>query len=81
MTVNTVIKKTIKKMKKESPILTNDLRQTLKSIMQNEINKLPEYLESLEPKERINIVLKLIPFVFPKVQSVHIKEGEPFSFD
>lgn len=68
-------------MKTENPVLVNDLRRTLKTVMQKEIEKLPEYLESLEPQERINIVIKLIPFVFPKVQPVHLKEGEPFTFD
>lgn len=66
---------------KEKQILTRGLRESLKTIMQNEIEKLPETLEALEPKERINVVCKLMPFVFPKVQTVHPKEGEPFSFD
>ena len=68
-------------MKKEEPILTKDLRGRLKTIMQCEIEKLPETLEELEPKERINVICKLMPFVFPKIQQVHQKEGEPFSFD
>jgi len=57
-------------MKAKTQILTNDLRDKLKSIMQKEIEKLPETLEALEPKERINILCKLMPFVFPKVESV-----------
>lgn len=68
-------------MKTKEQILTNGLRESLKNIMQKEIEKLPETLDALEPKERINIVCKLMPFVFPKVQPVHPKEGEPFSFD
>ena len=68
-------------MKTKEQILTNDLRYKLKSIMQKEIEKLPETLEALEPKERINILCKLMPFVFPKVEAVHPKEGEPFTFN
>jgi hypothetical protein len=68
-------------MKTKEQVLTRGLRESLKNIMQNEIEKLPETLEALEPKERINVVCKLMPFVFPKVQTVHSKEGEPFSFD
>jgi hypothetical protein len=45
--------------------------------MQKEIQKLPETLESLEPKERLNILCKLMPFIFPKVEAVHLAEGEP----
>lgn len=68
-------------MKTEEKILTNNLRDNLKGIMQKEIEKLPETLKALEPKERLNIVCRLMPFVFPKVETVHPKEGEPFSFD
>jgi hypothetical protein len=64
-------------MKSKEQILINDLREKLKSIMQIEIEKLPETLETLKPKERINILCKLMPFVFPKVEMIHSTEGEP----
>lgn len=67
-------------MKTKDQVLTMGLRDTLKAIMQNEIEKLPETLEALEPKERINVVCKLMPYVFPKVEAVHPKEGEPMQF-
>lgn len=63
---------------KESP-LVNNLRETLKNIFQNELENLPQYLEGLEPRDRLNYLLKIMPFVLPKVESVHSKEGEPFS--
>lgn len=66
-------------MKTKEQVLTMGLRDTLKAIMQNEIEKLPETLEALEPKERINVVCKLMPYVFPKVEAVRLKEGEPES--
>lgn len=58
-------------------VLTINLRETLKIIMQKEIEKLPETLESLEPKERLSIICKLMPYIFPKIESVHSTEGEP----
>lgn len=61
-------------------VLTNNLRETLKNIMQIEIEKLPETLEALEPKERLNILCKLMPFVFPKVESINSTEGEPIQW-
>ena len=67
-------------MKTKEQILTNDLRVMLKCIMQKEIERLPATLETLEPKERINILCKLMPFVFPKVEAVHPKEGEPMQW-
>ena len=68
-------------MKTKEQVLTKGLRDTLKIIMEKEIEKLPEILETLEPKDRINIVCKLMPYVFPKIQTIHLKDGEPFTFD
>jgi hypothetical protein len=67
-------------MTTKEQILTNDLRGKLKSIMQKEIERLPETLESLEPKERMNILCKLLPYVFPKVEAVSPQEGEPMQW-
>ena len=69
------------KTKKKYQVLTMGLRETLKNIMQKEIEKLPETLEALDPKERINVVCKLMPYVFTKVETVHPTEGEPLQFD
>ena len=66
--------------KTKEQVLTNNLRETLKTIMQKELEKLPETLEALDPKERLNVVLRLMPYVFPKVETVHAKEGEPLQF-
>jgi hypothetical protein len=68
------------KTKSKEQTLTTELRDTLKTIMQNEIEKLPETLEQLEPKERVNVICKLMPFVFPKVNTVSSTEGEPFQW-
>jgi hypothetical protein len=62
-------------------ILTNELRYRLKDVIQKELNKLSEQLEALDPKERLNVLCKLMPYVFPKVDAVHLREGEPFTFD
>lgn len=67
-------------MKTKEQIITNDLRETLKAVMQKEIDKLPETLESLEPKERVSLLCKFMPFVFPKVEAISAKEGEPLQW-
>ncbi|TCO07028.1 hypothetical protein [Natronoflexus pectinivorans] len=67
-------------MKTKDQVLTMGLRETLKTIMQKEIENLPETLKALEPKERINIVCKLMPYVFPKIETVHPTEGEPIQW-
>ena len=61
-------------------ILTNNLRKTLKILIQGEIEKLPETLDKLESNERLNILLKLMPYVFPKVQKIHSNEVEPLEW-
>ena len=68
-------------MKAKEQVLTMDLREILKNIMQYEIEKLPETLKLLKPKERINFVCKLMPYVFPKVEMVNSTQGEPLQFD
>lgn len=68
-------------MKTKEQVSTMGLRETLKSIMQTEIEKLPKTLQELEPKERLSIVCKLMPYVFPKVDAISSREGEPFRFD
>ena len=68
-------------MKTKEQVLTNDLREMLKSIMQSEIEKLPETLKALEPKDRLNVICRLMPYVFPKVEAVHHKAGEPTMLD
>lgn len=65
----------------QKKILTTDLRNTLKSMFQKELEKLPETLELLEPKERLNILCKLMPYVMPKTGSVNYWVGEPDTND
>jgi hypothetical protein len=57
------------------PLSTN-IRGTLKDLMQKELDNLPDTLKGLEPVQRLNILCKLIPYVLPKVDSVHHEHGE-----
>lgn len=68
-------------MKEEEQILIKDLRNKLKEVIKKELEQLPEQLKELAPKDRLTIVCRLMPFVFPKVETVNLKEGEPFTFD
>lgn len=67
--------------KEKEKILTKDLRTSLKELMQKEMKGLPKLIESLEPEKRINILCKLMPYVYPKVENISSKDGEPFSMD
>jgi len=53
-----------------------DLRSQLKTLFQAELERIPELLEGLEDKERLQMILKMMPFVMPKVDKVNISHGE-----
>jgi|UniRef100_UPI004047E68C hypothetical protein len=60
--------------------LTKEFRILLKDILYKEVERIPEYLDSLEPKEKLEVIIKLLNFAIPKVQSVSPNEGEPIDF-
>jgi hypothetical protein len=51
--------------------LTKELRTVLRDLIAAEMDALPQTLEGLTPKERLDIVIKLMPFCLPKVQAVN----------
>ena len=57
--------------------LVGTIRDTLKELMQKELEQLPETLKDLEPVQRLNVLCKLIPYVLPKIEAVHSEKGEP----
>ena len=48
--------------------LTKELRAALKNILHQEIELLPEHFNKLEPKDRLELLVKLLPFALPKVE-------------
>ena len=70
-----LLKSHIELLKPTKPKVAN-LRETLKAIVQTELETLPETIKGLEPIQRLTIVTKLIPFVMPRVESVHFEKGE-----
>ncbi len=61
--------------------LTKELRTVLKDLIFVELEKLPANLEKLEGKDRIEVLIKLMPFVMPKVNNVQIDIGEPINIE
>lgn len=64
--------------KKNQQVSALELREKFKAIIQSEIDKLPEMLAELDTKERLEMLCKLLPYAFPKVESVHFTVGEGF---
>ncbi len=52
----------------------------LKNAIANELKNLEEHFQELEPTERINLLLKLMPYVMPKVKDISHDRGEPIDF-
>ena len=57
--------------------MTKELRSVLKDVLFEELGEIKEKLDMLEPKERLELVIKLIPYVLPKVNSVSHTANEP----
>jgi actin-like ATPase involved in cell morphogenesis len=53
--------------------ITAEMREALKTILNNEIEILPQLLEKMKPDKRAEILSRLLPFVMPKNYS--IEEG------
>jgi hypothetical protein len=60
--------------------LTKELQSVLKDVLYEEIDRLPERLEELDTKDQLVLLVKLMPFVFPKVQSASQSLDEPLSW-
>ncbi len=61
-------------------ILTHLIRNLLKSIYEDELENISEYLEELSVKERLDFILKITPYILPKLDRIHFEEGEPLTF-
>jgi hypothetical protein len=59
--------------------LTKELRTVLRDMIADELDALPATLEGLPPKERLDVVIKLLPFCLPKVQAVRNDYDSPLS--
>lgn len=60
--------------------LTKELRTVLKDIVYRELESIELRLDELEPKERIELTIKLMPYVFPKLDSISHSTNEPMDW-
>tara|TARA_R110000737_G_scaffold277043_1_gene283799 strand:+ start:667 stop:909 length:243 start_codon:yes stop_codon:yes gene_type:complete len=61
--------------------LTKELRSVLKDILYQELEQIQEHLETLNPKERVELLIKLMPYALPKVTSVSHTTNEPLDWN
>jgi len=57
--------------------LTKELRSVLKDILYQELEQIQERLDALKPRERVEFLIKLMPYGLPKVTSIAHTTNEP----
>ena len=60
--------------------MTKELRSVLKDVLFEEIEALKIRLDTLKPKERVELLIKLMPYALPKVTSVSHTTNEPLDW-
>lgn len=60
--------------------LTKEARTLLKNVLFKELEQIPDYLDKLEPKDKIEVIIKLLPYVLPKVEAVEYDNNEPIDW-
>jgi len=58
-------------------VLTKEVRAVLKAVVFEEVALIQDHLKELDPKIRLQILIKLLPYVCPKLESVQHDLGEP----
>ena len=61
--------------------LTKEVRAVLKELVFDEISQVQSHFEKLDPKERIELLIKLMPFVCPRIQPASHSLNEPMGFN
>mgnify|MGYP000011479080 FL=1 len=61
--------------------MTKELRSTLKDVLFREIEEIEDRLDLLDPKDRLELLIKLMPYALPKVTSISHKTNEPLDWD
>ena len=60
--------------------MTKELRSVLKDVLFEEIEALQERLDALKPKERVELLIKLMPYALPKVTTISHTTNEPLDW-
>lgn len=59
--------------------ITTTVRYWLLGVINDNREQLQDDLQKLEPKERVEVILKLLPYILPKVESATDVEGAAYS--
>lgn len=56
---------------------TAETKEFIQNIVNNELTYIEDLMLELTPKERVDAVIKLLPYIVPKTSEVSIIESEP----
>ena len=56
--------------------LTSEIRQVLKDLFISELQGLPDRLSKMDNDKRVEVLLRLTPYILPKIQSESFDLGE-----
>lgn len=56
---------------------SDEVREIFKNQLFDELEQLPILLSKLEPEKRLDVLLKLIPYILPKINAVGFGFDEP----
>lgn len=55
--------------------LTLETRQLIQSFVSKELESIGERIEQLEPKERLDVLIKLLPYIVPRQRDIDFNEA------
>jgi hypothetical protein len=61
-------------------VKASNLRSKIKCLVDRELNQVEERMKDLEPEKRLDLLLKLMPFVLPKVKDTNYEIDDNFDF-
>lgn len=57
--------------------ITSEIREKIQIILENEFDTIEDTLNQLTPKERMEVVLRLMKFAIPQLKEVAIQDQRP----
>lgn len=60
---------------------TSEIREILHDLISSEIEVAPQLLNELETRDRLNLLVKLLPYLLPRMQSQELTISEPSKQD
>jgi len=62
--------------------VTKELREALKGVIDRELSQITTTLEQLPARERLDVVIKLLPYCMPKIDTINGRyDKDPLDWD